>query len=53
MCECYYALVLPILIHEYLLDIHLGRIEVLSEQAPCHVEHLGGIEVNIDRQQLR
>ena len=42
----------PELIHQFLLDVHLFRLEVLGKQPPGHIEHLRRIQVHVDGQQF-
>ena len=41
-------LLCPILIGEFLLNIDFFDAEVVTEEFPCNVEHLLGIEVHVD-----
>ena len=50
--QVFFLLFLPIDVGELLLDVHLFELEVLAEEAPRHVEHLLGVEIDVDGKKL-
>jgi V/A-type H+/Na+-transporting ATPase subunit I len=47
-----YLLFFPILIYQFLLDIHFFRTEIFAEQSPCHIQHFCRIQIDVDSKQL-
>ena len=47
-----YLLFFPILIYQFLLDIHFFRTEIFAEQSPCHIQHFCRIQIDVDGKQL-
>lgn len=42
----------PVLFYKCSFDIDLIGLEVLGEQTPCNIKHLGGVKVNVNSQKL-
>ena len=43
---------MPVDIRKLLLDVYLLNLEVLDEQAPSNIEHLGSIKVHVNCKKL-